>query len=74
MSILTSTHWIIASSRRGPSSSPAEHTSESSAIREAERLALADPSDTFLIYQATHSVAAPRVVTTDLRTGDDVPF
>lgn len=44
-------NWIVVSSQTGPSSAPMKHTSEESAIEEAKRLALKNPSAQYYVYE-----------------------
>lgn len=48
---MISRNWIVVSSLNGPSSTPMKHTSEESAIEEAKRLALKNPSAQFYVYE-----------------------
>lgn len=78
--------WMVYGlGQRGPTYS---HDTETSALREAERLAEIGPGTTFVVLEATEAVRVRRFDRVDLRTapcppgtripradlGDDIPF
>ena len=54
-------HYIIVSSKLGPSKKPKHHQTEEDALAEAERLALLHRDDSFQVYKSHRFVKARMV-------------
>lgn len=64
-------NWIVVSSLSGPSPNPVKHTSEESAIEEAKRLALKNPSAQFYVYELKRAYQVETVKEIEV---SDIPF
>lgn len=51
-----------------------KHNSEDGATREAERLARANPGQTFIVMESVGALVVDNIQRTDLRPGSELPF
>lgn len=51
-----------------------KHNTEEGATREAERLARANPGQTFIVMESVGALVVDNIQRTDLRTGNELPF
>ena len=51
-----------------------KHNTEEGATREAERLARANPGQTFIVMESVGALVVDNIQRTDLRPGNDLPF